>query len=534
MRLCRSAEPVKDRAATAQRLVLDGLGAPAGPSAIDGSPTRRAMTPILELRGLDKRFTGTHALKAVDLAFAPGEIHAIVGENGAGKSTLIKLLTGVHAPSAGTLRWQGEEVSLARPQDAIAHGIYAVHQEVVLCGHLTVAANLFLGDEKTQWGLLRGRAMQRESRRVLADLGFRVPANAVLSELTIGQQQLVATARAAIRGARFLIFDEPTGYLTRQEAAQLFTLIRRLKADGVTIVYISHRLEEVFELADRVSVLRDGRLVSTRRVADTDETMLIRDMINRSIEQVYHKESFPPGATLVEVEQYSGRGFEGVSLDVRAGEIVGLYGLIGAGRSEFVQTLFGRFPSSSGTVKWAGKPIAIRHEAQAIAAGMALVPESRRDQGLCLNLGVGLNLNLTIYERLTRTGLIDRRAEVSAAQRQIAHLRIVAAGRGVQAATLSGGNQQKIVVGKWLSHGARLFIFDEPTVGVDVGTKAQIYRVFAELLREGAGIILISSYLPEVYELADRLHVFRRGRLVARYGHKDADMEAILAQAIGT
>jgi ribose transport system ATP-binding protein len=492
------------------------------------------MEPILELRGLDKRFTGTHALKAVDLAFAAGEIHAIVGENGAGKSTLIKLLTGVHAPSGGTIRWNGEAVSLARPQDAIAHGIYAVHQEVVLCRHLTVAANLFLGDEKTRFGILRRRAMLRETRRVLADLGFSVPADAILSELTIGQQQLVATARAAIRGARFLIFDEPTAYLTRQETAQLFALIRRLKAAGVTLVYISHRLEEVFELADRVSVLRDGRLVSTRRVAETDEATLIRDMINRAIEQVYHKEEVAHGDTLLEVAGYSGRGFEDISLAVRSGEIVGLYGLIGAGRSEFVQTLFGRFPHSAGSVRWQGRPVTIRHEAQAIATGIALVPESRRDQGLCLNLGVGLNLNLTVYDRLSRALLIDRRAEGEAAERQMRDLRIVAAGRGVAAATLSGGNQQKIVVGKWLAHGARLFIFDEPTVGVDVGTKAQIYRVFADLLRQGAGIILISSYLPEVYELADRLCVFRRGRLVARYGHKDAAMEDILAQAIGT
>src|SRR5579875_1707092 len=311
-----------------------------------------AMAPILELRGLDKRFTGTHALKAVDLAFEPGEIHAIVGENGAGKSTLIKLLTGVYAPSAGTILWNGEEVSLGRPQDAIAHGIYAVHQEVVLCRHLSVAANLFLGDEKTGFGLLRRRAMLRETRRVLADLGVAVPADAILGDLTIGQQQLVATARAAVRGARFLIFDEPTAYLTRQEAAQLFALIRRLKAEGVTLVYISHRLEEVFELADRVSVLRDGRLVSTRRVAETDETLLIHDMINRSIEQIYHKDEFTPGDTLVEVSGYSGRGFTDVSLAVRAGEIVGLYGLLGAGRSEFVQTLFGRFPHSAGTVRW--------------------------------------------------------------------------------------------------------------------------------------------------------------------------------------
>ncbi len=490
-------------------------------------------TPLLELRGLDKSFTGTHALKHVSLAFRAGEIHAIVGENGAGKSTLIKLLTGVHLKSGGELLWEGRPIELAEPQDALALGINAVHQEVVLCGHLTVAANLFLGDERVRFGLLQHRQMVAAAQKVLTELGFDIPAGVVLSTLTIGQQQLVATARAEMRGARFLIFDEPTGYLTRNEAAQLFTLIRRLKAQGVTIVYISHRLEEVFELADRVTILRDGALISTERVADTTEERLIHGMIARSIEQIYHKDEVPFGPTLVETKGLSGRGFDDISIAVRRGEIVGLYGLIGAGRSEFVQSLFGRFRSTAGTVEWQGRPVHIRREAQAIALGMALVPESRRDQGLCLNLAVGTNLNLSIFDRLTRLGVIDRRAEARAAETQVSDLRIVTASRHTPAASLSGGNQQKVVVGKWLAHGAELFIFDEPTVGVDVGTKTEIYRLFSALLRNGAGIILISSYLPEVYELADTLHVFRRGRLVATCAHRGQPVETILTQAIG-
>ncbi len=491
------------------------------------------MPPLLELRRLDKRFTGTHALRAVDLAFEAGEIHAIVGENGAGKSTLIKLLTGVHLKSGGEILWEGRPVEFAGPQDAMTLGINAVHQEVVLCRHLTVAANLFLGHEHSSWGVMRKARMQRDAQRVLDGLGFDIPAGVVLSTLTIGQQQLVATARAAMRGTRFLIFDEPTAYLTRQEAAQLFTLIRRLKADGVTLVYISHRLEEVFELADRVSILRDGALISTERVAETDEARLIRGMIARSIEQIYHKDPVPPGPELVATEKLSGPGFEDISVDVRRGEIVGLYGLIGAGRSEFVQSLFGRHPHTAGHVRWEGRPVAIHSPRQAIALGMALVPESRRDQGLCLNLGVSTNLNLAIFDRLTRAMTIDRRAEARAADAQIGGLRIRTASHATLAQSLSGGNQQKVVVGKWLAHGAQLFIFDEPTVGVDVGTKVEIYRLFSALLQKGAGIILISSYLPEVYELADRLHVFRRGRLVASYGHREAPAEAILTQAIG-
>ena len=510
--------------------ILDRDG-PESPSHTDA--TEATAAPILELRGLEKRYAGTHALKPTDLAFHAGEVHAIVGENGAGKSTLIKLLTGVITPTSGEVYWEGRPVSLATPHEAIEHGINAVHQEVVLCPHLSVAANMFLGEERRRFGLLRHGAMVREAQGILNDLGFDLPAHALLSDLTIGQQQLIATARAAIRGTRFLIFDEPTAYLTRNETEQLFALIRRLQQQGVTIVYISHRMEEVFELATRVSILRDGTLVGTRNIDETDENELVRLMINRSIEQIYHKETIPLGRTLVELQNLSGQGFEDVSLSVRAGEIVGLYGLIGAGRSECVMTLFGRHPKTSGTILWDGKPVDIRSERDAIELGIALAPESRRDQGLCLSLPVGLNLNLPIYERLSRGSLISSSAEARHAERQISDLRIKAPTRHVRVSSLSGGNQQKIVIGKWLNHGARVFIFDEPTVGVDVGTKAEIYRLFSILLREGAGIVLISSYLPEVYELADTLHVFRAGRIAASYEHKNASHEDILMRAIG-
>jgi ribose transport system ATP-binding protein len=493
--------------------------------------------PLLALKGLDKRFGATHALKSVDLVFEKGEIHAIVGENGAGKSTLIKLLTGVHVRSGGEVYWEGQPVALATPHEAIGHGINAVHQEVVLCPHLTVAANLFLGDEKVRLGLLQHGEMVREAQKILDEIGFKIAAGALLSSLTIGQQQLVATARATTRGTRFLIFDEPTAYLTRQETAQLFTLIARLKAKGVTIVYISHRLEEVFQLADRVSILRDGQLVATQRIAETNEEKLITGMIARSIEQIHYKETIPFGNEILRTEKLTGKGFEDVSILVRTGEVIGLYGLIGAGRSEFVQSVFGRFPKTGGQIFWKGQPVDIRREKDAISRGIALVPESRRDQGLCLNLGVGLNINLPIYKRLTQGFVINPRAEAAAADRQIRDVQIKTASRDAPASSLSGGNQQKIVVGKWLNHGAELYIFDEPTVGVDVGTKVEIYKLFAKLLKAGAGIILISSYLPEVYDLADTLHVFRRGRLVASHDSahvsEKALHETILTEALG-
>jgi ribose transport system ATP-binding protein len=404
---------------------------------------------------------------------------------------------------------------------------------VVLCRHLTVASNIFLGDEMTRGGLLNHTAMLREAQTLLDDLGFDLPAGAILSSLTIGQQQLVATARAERRGAKFLIFDEPTAYLTRQETAALFKLIRRLKANGVTIVYISHRLEEVFELCDRVSILRDGALVGTRRVSETNEADLIALMINRTIDQIYHKDKVPLGATILQTEKLTGKGFHDISIRVREGEIVGLYGLIGAGRSEFVQSLFGRFPAASGKILWKGAEVAIRNERAAMDLGIALAPESRRDQGLCLNLGVGFNINLPIYERLGLGPLINLAKEASCADKQIRDVQIKTASRAALVSSLSGGNQQKVVIGKWLNHGAKLFIFDEPTVGVDVGTKAEIYRLLGSLLQQGAGVIMISSYLPEVYELADTLHVFRRGGIVASHGYKDASHETILTEAIG-
>ncbi|MBB3540403.1 MULTISPECIES: sugar ABC transporter ATP-binding protein [unclassified Rhizobium] len=491
-----------------------------------------AGAPILELKGLQKNYGYVQALKPATVTFLAGEIHAIVGENGAGKSTLIKLLTGVITRTAGEILWCGHPVALATPNEAIARGINAVHQEVVLCPHLTVAANLFLGDEVNKYGLMRKKEMERMAQAVLDDLGFGLPAHVLLSDLTIGQQQLVATARAAMRGTQFLIFDEPTAYLTRQESAQLFKLIRRLQGEGVTIVYISHRMEEVFELADRVSVLRDGTHVGTRTIGETNEGELIALMINRSIEQIYHKEEIPIGETIVDVRGLSGPGFENVSLSVKAGQIVGLYGLIGAGRSEFALGLYGR-EKTTGEIHWMGKKVDIKDERTAMELGIALAPESRRDQGLCLNLPIGLNINLPVFKRLSKGPVISHSEESQNADQQIRDLAIKTPSRRVLVSAMSGGNQQKVVIGKWLSHGARLFIFDEPTVGVDVGTKAEIYRLFAKLLKQGAGIILISSYLPEVYELADRLHVFRRGQLVASHDFHAATHEEVLGEAIG-
>ncbi|ADI15405.1 sugar ABC transporter ATP-binding protein [Truepera radiovictrix] len=491
------------------------------------------MSTLLELQDIDKRFPGTHALKGVSLVFERGKTHAIVGENGAGKSTLIKILTGAHPKDGGTLIWEGSPLELRSPLDAQALGINAVHQEVALAPALTVAENIFLGDEPTRAGLVQDRVMTRRAQALLDDLGFQLSARRRLGDLTIGQQQLVATARASARGTKLLIFDEPTAYLSNSEVRGLFRLIRRLQGEGVTIVYISHRLEEIFELADFVTVLRDGAVISSRPIHETDRSTLIRDMAGRSFEQLYYKEAVPKGEVLLRTARLSGVGFHDISLTVRRGEIIGLFGLIGAGRSEFLSAVFGRTRPTSGEMRFRGAPYRPKSVADALKRGVALIPESRRLQGLCLSLSVGFNLNLPVYERISPFGVVRRADELRNAEAQIRDLRIRTPGAARQVGKLSGGNQQKVVLGKWLLHGAELYIFDEPTTGVDVATKLEIYKLMAALLKGGAGIILVSSYLPEVLELSDTLHVFRHGRLVGTHPHGAADSETILAQALG-
>ena len=487
---------------------------------------------LLELQEVDKRFPGTHALRAVSFTVRQGETHGIVGENGAGKSTLIKVLTGAHQKDGGTIFWRGQAVQLRSPLEAQALGINAVHQEVALAPALSVAENIFLGGEPTRLGLVRSGEMNRRAQTLLDDLGFQLSARQRLGDLTIGQQQLVATARASARGTKLLIFDEPSAYLSNNEAQGLFRLIRRLQDEGVTIIYISHRLEEVFDLCDRVTVLRDGAVVSTRSVAETTRSGLIRDMAGRSFEQLYYKETFPKGDTLLETRGLSGPGFENISVSLRQGEIVGLFGLIGAGRSEFLAALFGRVKPTAGEIILNNGAFRPKSVSDAVAHGIALIPESRRLQGLCLSLPVSFNLNLPNYRHLSSFGLVRGRLEAEHADKQIANLNIRTPNAARPVGKLSGGNQQKVVVGKWLSHGAEVYIFDEPTTGVDVSTKLEMYKLFAELLRAGAGIVLVSSYLPEVLELSDTLHVFREGKLVGSYPH-GAPSEAILEKALG-
>jgi ribose transport system ATP-binding protein len=494
---------------------------------------RAAGAPLIKLANIDKHFAGTYALRNVSLALEAGEIHAIVGENGAGKSTLIKILVGAHGRSAGELFWKGTPLNVNTPRDTLALGIYAVNQEMLLCPHLTVAENLFLGCETERYGLLRAREMERKAQAILDDLGFSIDSRSLLSDLSIGQRQLVAIARAPIYRSELVIFDEPTAYLSRSEADLLFALIRRFRDEGRTIVYISHRMEEIFELVDRVSVLRDGQLLSTRAIGETTPNELVAEMAARPIGDIHHKESVEIGDALLEIDSLSGPGFENISMNVRAGEIVGIFGLVGSGRSEFVRAVFGRTRASAGTIRRNGRPLAIQREGDAIEAGIALIPESRRYEGLCLDLDVGTNISLANLPALGRFGVLDAGEERRRARQWMSRLKVAATSEAMTVGRLSGGNQQKVVIAKWLEHGADIFIFDEPTVGVDVAAKAEIYKTIAQLLQKGAGVIIISSYLPEVYDLADTLHIFREGRQVAQFPHKQVGHDVILAKAIG-
>ena len=487
---------------------------------------------MLELREIDKRFPGTHALKAVNLAVEQGTIHAIVGENGAGKSTLIKILTGVYRRDSGEILVDGQPADLQTPLQAQRLGIDAVHQEVVVCRSLSVAQNLYLGIETSRLGLMNQRQMDAEAQRFLDDLGFQISARSPLSALSVGQQQLVVCAKAVLRGTRLLILDEPTAFLSTQEAEQLERLIRRLHAQGTTFVYISHRMEEIFNLSDTVTVLRDGAVVHSGPTAAVTRERLVSLMAGRDIESFYYKEQVPRGAPMLSAAHLSGHGFQDVNFTVHEGEILGFFGLVGAGRSEVMMSIAGARPYSGELLK-GGHTLNTANVKSALKEGVALIPEDRRHQSLCLSQSIKFNVNLPTYDRDARGGLVSAAAEQRTAQVQKDSLKIKTPTLDLPARKLSGGNQQKVVIGKWLNHGADLFMFDEPTTGVDIPTKLEIYRLFSTLVKEKKAILLVSSYLPEVMAISDRLIVMRAGRVVGEVDPAVTSPEDILHLALG-
>ena len=499
--------------------------APAQPPA---SPA--AAPPVLAVEGLTKSFPGVRALTDVRFDVRAGEVHALMGENGAGKSTLIKIVSGVYRPDAGTLRIDGQPVTLASPHDAADKGISTVYQELLLFPELTVAENIFLGHApKTRWGGIDWPAMHARAAEILASLDIHdLDVTALVSTLSVANRQRVEIAKALSRKARVLIMDEPTAALTEADVERLFGIVRNLRARGVGIVYVSHRMAEIFVLADRVTVLRDGAYVATRPVAQTGEAELITMMVGRTIEQLFPKVEVPIGAPVLEVKDLVAPPVvRGVSLTVRAGEIVGLAGLIGSGRSELAQAIFGITPPTSGEVRLAGQPVTITSAGDATRKGIAYVPEDRGSQGLVRPMSLRENVSMAVLRRLGRRGFIDRPAETALARDAIARFNIRAFGPEQTAGKLSGGNQQKVVLGKWLATQPKLLIMDEPTRGIDVGAKAEIHRLMSELAGQGLAILMISSELPEVLGMSDRVLVMREGRIVAEFARGQADQETI-------
>jgi ABC-type sugar transport system ATPase subunit len=491
------------------------------------------MTALLELEGISKSFPGVRALEDVHFAVSAGEIHALVGENGAGKSTLIKVISGVHRPDSGTFRMDGQEVAFDSPHEAQAAGIATMYQELSLYPELSVAENMFMGHAPMRrvagMDVVDWAAMHTRAKEVLASLNIHdLDVQRKVGTLNVGNRQRVEIAKALSINAKILIMDEPTAALTESDVEQLFEIVRLLKARGVAVVYISHRLVEVFQLADRVTVLRDGRFVGSVPVAETTEGELIRMMVGRTITELFPKLPTEIRGDVLEVRNLSRRPqTKDVSFKVRGGEIVGIAGLVGSGRSETAQVIFGILPADSGDILLDGRRVAITSPGRAMSLGIAYVPEDRGSQGLVREMRIRENLSMAILGSLTRFGVVNKSAERKVGHAMIEQLNIIATSGEQVVNKLSGGNQQKVVVGKWLASKPRLLIVDEPTRGVDVGAKAEIHRLMSELAQQGLGILMISSELPEVLGMSDRILVMRQGRIVAEFDRAEASQHNV-------
>ena len=495
-----------------------------------------AAVPLLAVMGIEKSFPGVRALSGVSFEVARGEVHALLGENGAGKSTLIKIISGVYQPDAGAIHVDGQPRRLDSPDDARRAGIATIYQELLLFRDLTVAENIFMGHApRRRGGWLDWTAMAARTETLLASLDITdLAPSRVVGSLSVGNRQRVEILRALSQDARLLIMDEPTAALTDHDVRRLFDLVRRLKSRGVGVIYISHRMDEIFQLADRVTVLRDGALVGTRRVAETSSAELVQMMVGRQIDSLFPKVAAHVGAPVLEVRDLVRRPMtRRISLTVRAGEILGIAGLVGSGRSELAQTIFGTTPAESGQILVAGKPAQIRSPAQARALGIAYVPEDRATQGLVRPMSVRENFSLASLGKVARFGFIDSAAETRLAANGVTRFRVRASSLEQVVGRLSGGNQQKIVLGKWLANRPKLLILDEPTRGIDVGAKAEIHRLMGDLTRQGLAIIMISSELPEVLGMSDRIAVMRGGTIVGEFSRADATQENVLHLALG-
>lgn len=486
------------------------------------------------MREITKTFPGVRALDRVSFDLRAGEVHALVGENGAGKSTLIKVLSGVHQADEGQILLDGRPVSVADPRTAQALGIAVIYQELALFPHLTVLDNLYMGRHLRRGRLLDWSGMRARAAQVLTSLEVSLDLGEVVGRLSAAQQQQVAIARALLQDARVLVMDEPTAPLTQKDAAILFRLTRQIRQHGVGVIFISHRLDEVFEVADRVTVLRDGRHILTAPVAEVSREELVRHMVGRTVATLYPKSAPRVGDVALEV-QGAGKGdvIRDVSFAVRYGEIVGVAGLVGSGRSTLARALFGLDPLDRGRVLVDGQPVRIVNPRQARQLGIAYIPEDRQRQGLVLPFSVRANLGLVVLRQLSRWGFVDDRTEARLALEYSVRLDVRGPGLEAPVAHLSGGNQQKVVVGKWLAARPRVLIMDEPTRGIDVGAKVEMHRLMDALAAGGLAILLISSELPELLGMCDRLLVMHRGRLAGELPRDQATQERVMALATG-
>ncbi|WP_238325890.1 sugar ABC transporter ATP-binding protein [Bryobacter aggregatus] len=481
---------------------------------------------------MQKRFGGVTALRNGNLAVRAGEVHLLMGENGAGKSTMMKIVAGMQRLDGGEMLFRGQKVDFLNPKESAASGIAMVHQESLLAPHLSVGENIFLGrEEMGGFGIVKRAAMMERASQLIEQHGFPLQANWKVEKLSPAGRQLVEICRAIANGTSLLIFDEPTSSLSEGETKAVFEIVQKLKQKGAGVIYITHRLEELRTLGDRVTVLRDGATVHSCDMCDLSRAQLIQHMVGRDLGAMYSREALPPGTELLRVEGLRrGEILRDLSLTVRAGEIVGLAGLMGAGRTELCRAIFGIDRFESGTVSVGGKVLSLRSPRDAVKAGIALIPEDRQRTGLATQLPVGWNLTLASVGAHAPMGILNKAALRETEQKYIEKLRIKTDGPGQKSVRLSGGNQQKIVIAKWVAQGARVFLFDEPTRGIDVGAKTEVFETMDELARQGAAVLMVSSELPELIQVADRILVMRQGKITGELPGKTTQ-EEIMALA---
>ena len=492
-----------------------------------------AKAPFLEMRGITKQFPGVLALNKVDLSVYPGKVLALVGENGAGKSTLMKVLSGVHKRDAGEILIDGKSVEITSPLASRQMGISIIYQELSVLNNMNVAENIFVGRERTKNGFVDKKQQHEEAKALLNRVGLNIDTHTITRRLSTAQKQMVEVAKALSFNSRLIIMDEPTSSLTDKETAMLMDIIRKLRDEGVAIVFISHRMNEIFEISDEIAVMRDGEMVQHMITADVDEQQVIAAMVGRDVNDIFHKEEAPIGDVVLEVKNLSTKNFlKDISFNVRAGEIVGFAGLVGAGRSEVMRALFAVDPRESGEIYVNGKQVEIKSTVDALNAGMGFVPEDRKEQGLILKQTIRANASLAALDSVANGWFIDKKREKNLSDEYVSKLKVKTPSIEQLIMNLSGGNQQKVVIAKWMATHPKVLILDEPTRGIDVGAKKEIHTLMSELAKQGVAIIMISSELPEVLGMADRIYVMHDGRIKGEIDRAEASQESIMKLAI--